>query len=68
MPLSANGQDLGYWAGINPSEGAALTFAALFGVGGLYHLFQLWKFRAWYFIPFTIGGLSEFLVLLSSSL
>lgn len=40
-----------------PSEPAAIAAAALFGLTTLMHLFQLIKFKTWYFTPFFIGGL-----------
>lgn len=52
-----------YWSGMNPSGGAAIVFAALFGISALYHAFQLWKYRAWYFSAFVVGAFSKFLTL-----
>jgi hypothetical protein len=41
----------------NPSSGAAIPFAALFGLTTVVHMWQLGRNRSWYFIPFLIGGL-----------
>lgn len=48
-----------YWQEINPSKGAAVVFAILFGASAFFHVFQLWKYKAWYFIAFTTGSLSK---------
>ena len=40
-----------------PSTPAAAIFAALFGLSTVMHLFQLVRWRTWYFIPFFVGGL-----------
>ncbi|KAK7755728.1 hypothetical protein SLS62_002341 [Diatrype stigma] len=45
----------------NPSKGAAIVFALLFGASTALHAFQLVKNRTWYFIPFMIGGICEIL-------
>jgi hypothetical protein len=39
-----------------PSLAAAAVFVVLFLATALLHVFQLFKNRAWYFIPFVIGG------------
>ncbi|EQB54795.1 hypothetical protein CGLO_05333 [Colletotrichum gloeosporioides Cg-14] len=39
----------------DPSLPAACTFIALFGISFALHVFQMIKFRAWYFVPFLIG-------------
>jgi hypothetical protein len=39
-----------------PSVPAAVVFTALFGISSLLHLYQLFRKRTWYFIPFVIGG------------
>ncbi|KAJ8066608.1 hypothetical protein OCU04_005655 [Sclerotinia nivalis] len=44
----------------NPSTAAALIFIILFGITAIVHIFQLITKRTWYFIPFIIGGLFEF--------
>ncbi|KAJ6049153.1 uncharacterized protein N7446_007520 [Penicillium canescens] len=43
----------------NPSSGAAIPFAAIFGLSTVVHLWQLGRNKSWYFIPFLIGGLFE---------
>ncbi|KAL4928055.1 RTA1 domain-containing protein [Aspergillus undulatus] len=43
----------------NPSEGAAIPFAALFGLTTLIHIWQTARARTWYLIPFIIGGVFE---------
>ncbi|KAL4969919.1 RTA1 domain-containing protein [Aspergillus stella-maris] len=47
--------------GYNPSIPAAAIFIVLFGVSTAYHSFQLVKTRAFYFIPFIIGGIFQVL-------
>jgi hypothetical protein len=42
-----------------PNKPAALSFVALFGVATLGHLIYLFLFRAWYFIPFILGGIGK---------
>ncbi|BCR85873.1 RTA1 domain-containing protein [Aspergillus chevalieri] len=43
----------------DPSMGGAVLFILLFmGTTG-YHIFQLFKTRMWFFIPFVIGGIFE---------
>lgn len=41
----------------NPSMGGAVCFTLLFMGTTFYHIFQLFKTRTWFFIPFVIGGL-----------
>ncbi|KAJ5129941.1 uncharacterized protein N7515_005980 [Penicillium bovifimosum] len=43
----------------DPSAGAAIAFATVFGLTTAIHLWQLGRSRAWYFIPFVIGGSFE---------
>ncbi|KAL4905502.1 hypothetical protein BDW74DRAFT_185053 [Aspergillus multicolor] len=43
----------------SPSRAAAGLFAGLFFVTSACHLFQLVKSRAWYFIPFVVGGIFQ---------
>ncbi|KAL4793105.1 RTA1 like protein-domain-containing protein [Aspergillus venezuelensis] len=43
----------------NPSEGAAIPFAALFGLATLVHIWQTTRARTWYMIPFIVGGIFE---------
>lgn len=43
----------------NPSAGAAVAFAAVFGLTTVIHIWQLGRSRAWYFIPFLIGCFCE---------
>jgi hypothetical protein len=43
----------------DPSKVAAIIFAAAFGLSSIFHIFQLFRRRTWYFIPFVIGGLLE---------
>jgi hypothetical protein len=44
----------------NPSGGAAIPAAALFGLATVIHIFQMIRARSWYMIPFTIGGVCKF--------
>ncbi|OJJ88982.1 RTA1 domain-containing protein [Aspergillus glaucus CBS 516.65] len=43
----------------DPSMGGAVLFTLLFMGTTFYHIFQLFKARTWFFIPFVIGGLFE---------
>ncbi|KAJ6018547.1 RTA1 domain protein [Penicillium canescens] len=43
----------------NPSGGAAIPAAALFGLATVLHILQMIRARSWYMIPFTIGGVFE---------
>lgn len=42
-----------------PSMVAAAIFVAVFGLSTLLHLFQMFKTRTWFLIPFVIGGVFE---------
>ncbi|CRG86144.1 Protein RTM1 [Talaromyces islandicus] len=42
-----------------PSEVAAIIFTVLFALATFTHLFQLFRHRTWFFIPFVIGGFFE---------
>ncbi|KAI8155853.1 Protein RTA1 [Colletotrichum sp. SAR 10_65] len=42
----------------DPSLAAAITFAALFGISSVLHVFQTIRARTWYFIPFVVVGYS----------
>ncbi|KAF7591052.1 hypothetical protein BBP40_002012 [Aspergillus hancockii] len=41
----------------DPSAGAAVAFAAVFGLTTLIHLWQMFRARTWYLTPFIIGGI-----------
>jgi hypothetical protein len=41
----------------DPSAGAAVAFAAVFGLTTAVHIWQLARNRTWYFVPFLIGCL-----------
>ncbi|KAL5334111.1 RTA1 like protein-domain-containing protein [Aspergillus crustosus] len=43
----------------DPSEGAAIPFAALFALTTVVHIWQAIRAKTWYMIPFIIGGLFE---------
>ncbi|CRL23250.1 RTA1 like protein [Penicillium camemberti] len=43
----------------DPSMGGAVLFAILFMGTTFYHIFQMFKARTWFFIPYVIGGLFE---------
>jgi hypothetical protein len=45
----------------HPSFAAPIVFIALFGVSFLLHVFQTWRARAFYMIPFCLGVLGEVL-------
>ncbi|KAF5710083.1 7-aminocholesterol resistance [Fusarium mundagurra] len=42
-----------------PNKPAAISFVVLFGIATLAHLIFLFIFRAWFFIPFILGGICE---------
>ncbi|KAL4904638.1 hypothetical protein BDW74DRAFT_168251 [Aspergillus multicolor] len=42
-----------------PNQGAAGLFVALFFLTTLYHVYQIWSRRAWYFIAFVVGGVFQ---------
>ncbi|ETS80445.1 hypothetical protein PFICI_07974 [Pestalotiopsis fici W106-1] len=42
-----------------PNKPAALSFMALFALATLGHLVYFFRLRAWYFIPFLLGGIAE---------
>lgn len=42
-----------------PSKPACLIAAGLFGLSAAYHVFQLFRSRAWFYTSFVIGSLSE---------
>ncbi|KAH6656900.1 putative RTA1 domain protein [Truncatella angustata] len=42
-----------------PSKPAGFAFMALFALATLGHLIYLFRLRAWYFIPFLMGGIAE---------
>ncbi|KAL4813002.1 RTA1 like protein-domain-containing protein [Aspergillus spinulosporus] len=43
----------------DPSKGAAIPFAALFGLTTVVHIWQTIQNRTWYMTPFVIGGIFE---------
>jgi hypothetical protein len=43
-----------------PSEVAAIIFTVLFALATFAHLYQLFRHRTWFFIPFVIGGFCKF--------
>lgn len=44
----------------DPSGAAAIPFAALFGLATVAHIVRMVRARSWFMIPFTIGGVCEF--------
>lgn len=40
----------------DPSMGGAFLFILLFIGTTFYHMFQVFRTRTWYFVPFVIGG------------
>lgn len=42
-----------------PSLAAAVIFAACFGLSTAWHGWQLVRWKAWYFIPFMVGGICK---------
>ncbi|KAL4731977.1 hypothetical protein ACLX1H_000978 [Fusarium chlamydosporum] len=42
-----------------PNKPAAISFVALFGIVTLFHIIFLFVYRAWFFIPFILGGICE---------
>ncbi|KAE8140234.1 putative RTA1 domain protein [Aspergillus pseudotamarii] len=43
----------------DPSAGAAISFAAVFGLTTVIHIWQMIRTRTWYLTPFVIGGIFE---------
>lgn len=43
-----------------PNLPAAVIFIVLFLLSTLFHIFQIYRKRTWYFIPLVIGGIFEF--------
>ncbi|KAH6989376.1 RTA1 like protein-domain-containing protein [Ilyonectria sp. MPI-CAGE-AT-0026] len=43
----------------DPSLAAAVIFILGFSVSSLMHVYQIWKTKTWFFIPFLIGSLFE---------
>jgi len=43
----------------HPSRPAGWTFVVLFGLATVVHLVMMFLYRAAFFIPFVIGGISE---------
>ncbi|KAH7022403.1 RTA1 like protein-domain-containing protein [Ilyonectria destructans] len=43
----------------DPSLAAAVIFIVGFSVSSLIHVYQIWKTKTWFFIPFLIGSLFE---------
>jgi hypothetical protein len=39
-----------------PSMAAAALFVALFGIVTVAHVYQMFRSRTWFMIPFVIGG------------
>jgi len=48
-----------------PNKPAAISFVALFGIITVAHLILLILYRAWFFIPFILGGICKHVPLLS---
>lgn len=44
----------------SPRLAPAVIFITLFAISSIVHIWQLWRRRTWYFIPFVIGGLCKF--------
>lgn len=42
-----------------PNQEAGFAFVALFALATLGHIIYLFWLRAWFFIPFILGGLGE---------
>ncbi|OTA63108.1 RTA1-domain-containing protein [Hypoxylon sp. EC38] len=42
-----------------PNKAAALSFVVLFGLATLGHLIYFFALRAWFFLPFLLGGIAE---------
>lgn len=51
----------------DPSMGGAVLFAILFMGTTFYHIFQMFKTRTWFFIPYVIGGLCTYTLTLYAS-
>lgn len=44
----------------DPSLAAAVIFILGFSVSSLMHVYQIWKTKTWFFIPFLIGSLCTY--------
>lgn len=44
-----------------PSSAAAIVFVFLFAINTLIHLWRMIRSKAWFLIPFLIGGFCKFL-------
>jgi hypothetical protein len=44
----------------SPSTAAAILFIVLFGLTTILHSYQMIRTRAWFLIPFCIGGACKF--------
>ncbi|KAL3455230.1 RTA1 like protein [Aspergillus heterothallicus] len=42
-----------------PNRAAAGLFVALFLLTTIYHVYQVWRGRAWYFLAFVVGGIFQ---------
>lgn len=42
-----------------PSLAAAIIFIICFAITSAVHVWQMFRFRAWFFVPFVLGGLME---------
>lgn len=59
MSTSDNAYNFEYYR-YTPSLGAAILFIVLFILITALHAWQMFRTRTWYFIPFVIGGIFEF--------
>ncbi|KAH7053117.1 RTA1 like protein-domain-containing protein [Macrophomina phaseolina] len=57
-----------YYEHYKPSLAAAVIFVVLFTVSTVYHFWQLFRRRTWYFLPFAIGGIFQIVGYLSRAI
>ncbi|KAL5611362.1 hypothetical protein FOBRF1_007479 [Fusarium oxysporum] len=58
MSDNAGKEQTSYYS-YDPSLGEALVFTLLFLASAGYHMWQVWRLRSWYFIPFVVGCFLE---------
>ncbi|KAF3921102.1 hypothetical protein AA313_de0208674 [Arthrobotrys entomopaga] len=59
MPDATNSTQKWVLFQYTPSIPAAVIFFILFGICGIFHIYRLFRFKGWYFVPFIIGVIFE---------
>jgi hypothetical protein len=54
------GKERNTYYAYDPSLMAAVVFTLLFIASSGYHMWQIWRLRSWYFVPFLVGCFREF--------